>query len=321
MPITFDWSKTISELPGNPIPAEWLATKGAGVKVAFIDTGANLGLASFSHLGNMPGRKFFTGADTFSVSKLTGQDMVGEAFSTGGRGHGTLYFSLLAGKTPIPPPPDKDLVNGLANAAEYYIIKARNPNDKKTTIKNLLAALELSANLGIEIAITGQCISASEMPFEGFSADEVERVFSLDGVKKMLIFAPLKNLETTDSWEGIVADNIPSLRPEVFNVAKFPDNFEAVEAVLKSQNISFLLSGFSGELLSKTDDADAMDFSNSGAVTILGGIAVLAASFFKTQHGGAMPDKVRMQQLLGNHFQSLDNALGNFSKPAFFKNF
>lgn len=320
MAISFDWSKTISELPGKPIPAEWLETQGKGVKVAFIDTGANLGLASLSHL-NIAGRKFFTGAPGFSVAKLTGQDLVGEVFDPAIKSHGTPYASLLAGKSPEPSPSDKDLVTGIANAADYYLIKARNPNDKKTTIRNLLNALELSANLGVEIAITGQCISASEMPFEQLDDAEVERVFGLPGVKKMLLFAPLKNREVSDPWDGITAENFPSNRPEVFNVAKLPDNFEQISDVVTSQPIPFLLSGFAGQVLSKTGDAGDMDFSNSGAVAIIGGIGILAASFFKQQNGGAMPDRNEMLQLLGDRFQTLSNGSISFDQPTLFKNF
>lgn len=320
MPISFDWSKTISEIPGNPIPAEWLATQGKSIKVAFIDTGVSLGLPSLEHL-KKAGHRFFTGADGFSVAKLTGQDLVGEAFGLEGVGHGTLYASLLAGKSPVPAPSDKDLVSGIANEAEYFIIKARNPNDRKTTIRNLLNALELSANLGVEIAITGQCISSSEMPFEGLSDADIDRVFNLPGVKNMHIFAPLKNLEVTDSWEGITADNFPSNRPEVFNVAKLPDNFEELSESITELPIAFMLSGFSGQVLTKTGNADEVEFSNSGAVAILGGVAVLAASFFKQQNGGAMPNKDGLKQLLGSRFQSIGNASDAFDKPAFFRNF
>ncbi|MFN0175826.1 MAG: S8 family serine peptidase [Saprospiraceae bacterium] len=320
MPISFDWSETISALPSNPIPADWIATKGKGVKVAFIDTGVNLGLPSFTHLG-ISGRKFFTGAPGFSVTKLVGQDLVGEAFGGTGPGHGTRYASLLAGKSPDSSTDEKELVNGIAPDADWYIIKARNPNDKKTTIRNLLDALELSANLGIEIAITGQCISASEMPFEGLNNAALDRVFSLPGVKKMFVFAPLKNLEPTDTWGLITSENIPSRRPEIFNVAKLPDNFGAVADVIKNQPIPFLLSSFQGKVLSKTGDAIDLTFSNSGAVAIMGGIAVLALSFFKNQNAGTLPNREGMLQLLGNTCQSLDNASLSVTQPAIFKNF
>lgn len=320
MPISFDWSKTLSELPGNPIPPEWLETKGKGVKLAFIDTGVNLGLASLSHL-DKPGHKFFTGAPGFSVAKLTGQDLVGEAFGGAGTGHGTLYAALLAGKTPELPPLDKDLVSGIAPETDFYILKARNPNDKKTTIRNLLQALELSANLGVEIAITGQSVSASEMRFEGLSDAEVNRVFSLAGLQKMFVFAPLKNLEVTDSWDGICANNLPNRRPEVFNVATKPVNLEAVAGSIQTQPIHFLLSGFQGTVLSKTGDAVPLHFSNSGAVAVMGGIAALALSYFKSQSGGTLSARDAMLQLLGAICKPLSDAAVDVQTPALFKNF
>ncbi|MBN8680202.1 MAG: S8 family serine peptidase [Chitinophagales bacterium] len=320
MPITFDWSKTIAELPGSPVPADWLAANGDGVKVAYIDRGVNLGLASLEHV-NQPGAKFFTGAPGFSVAKLTGQDLVGEAFGTEGRGHGTLYASLLVGKIPAVPPADKDLVNGLANGAKYFIIKARNANDKKTTAKNILDAIELAGNLKADIVILGQSISKAQLPFEGLNMAAVDRVFNLPSVQRMFIFAPLKNLEPSDPWANIASDNIPNLRTEVFNVARLPVNFESVSSVITPQNISFMLAGFSGKLLTKNGDAADMEFSNSGAVAIMGGVAVLALSHFKKQNGGATPTRQQFAQLLGACCSPLQNASGSQTDPAFFRNF
>jgi len=315
MPITFDWSETLPTLP-----PEWRATKGTGVKAAFIDTGVNFGHPSLGHL-NKAGRKFFTGATGFSPSKLTGQDPVGEFFGGPGIGHGTLYASLLAGKNSDDPPPDKDLVAGIAPDADWYIIKARNANDRKTTIRNLLDALELCANLGVEIAITGQCISASEMPFEGISDADLNRVFGLPGLQKMAVFAPLKNLETTDSWQGVTNNNIPGRRPEVFNVCRLPENIGPLADTITQLPIPFLLHGFQGKVLTKTGNFVDLNFSNSGAVAIMGGIAVLALSFFKTQHPGSTPNHDALRQMLGDACQPLDNALSNLVPPAIFKNF
>ena len=53
------------------------------------------------------------------------------------------------------------------------------------------------------------------MAFEGLTPADIDRVFSLPEVKKMHIFAPLKNLETTDPWENIVLENFPNLHPQV----------------------------------------------------------------------------------------------------------
>jgi subtilisin family serine protease len=317
MPTTFDWSQTISSLP---IPAEWLTTQGKDVKVAFVDTGVNFGLPSLVHL-NKAGHKFFAGADGFSVAKLTGQDLVGEAFGVAGLGHGTLYASLLAGKSPDPVPLDRDLVTGIANAANYYIIKATDETGEVTTIKHLLDALELSANLGIEIFITGQCISRSEMQFEGLTDAGIDRVFNIPAVKKIFIFAPLKNRTTVAAWTGLTTDNFPSHHPHVFNVAKLPEVYGQITDVVKAQNIPFLLSGFEGELLSKTGKSCKMDFSNSGAAAIMGGIATLALSFFKQENGGRLPDIEQFSQLLAVCCSSLDDALGPFETPIIFKNF
>lgn len=319
MPINYDWSSTLANLPNNPIPATWLATKGQGVKVAFADTGASLGLSSLKHL-DKAGRKFFTSAAGFSVTKLTGQDAVGEAFGVAGSGHGTLYTSLIAGKSPAPAPTDKDLVSGIANAADFYLIKVTDESGELTTIKHLLNALELSANLGIEIFITGQCISKSEMAMEGISEAEVQRVFNLPGVKKMFVFAPLKNKRSASGWTGLVDGNFPSFCPGVFNVAKLPDFHAQISNVIKAQSIPFLLSGFSGEVLSKTGDASEIEFSNSGAVAIMGGIAALALSFSKSQNGGASPAREAFGQMLQGCCRPYSDALGAYDKPAFFKN-
>ena len=335
MPISFDWSETISSLPVNPIPAEWLATRGQGVKVAFIDTGVNFTAASLKYL-NQAGRKFFTGADGFSVDKLTGQDPVFDDMGDSNSGHGTLYASLLAGKTPDtpPPPPDADLVTGIANAAEFYIIKARDPS-VTSTITNLKDALELSAKLGIEIAILGQCVPMTELAGEGLTPAELDRVFGLPGVKQMHIFAALENRSKGGDWNNITGGYFPNLRPEVFNVAKLPLVYDRVANVIQAKPVQFLAAGFEGKLLSKDggildlkaveppvpNPAEEVAFSNSGAVAIVGGIAVLAASFFKQQNGGAMPDRAQLTQLLAAHSQQIAAASSDFSTPALFNKF
>lgn len=319
MPILYDWAQTISELTDPSIPSAWIATRGKGVKVAFIDTGVNTGVSSLQHL-NITGRKFFTGAPGFSVAKLSGQDLIGEAFG-GGMGHGTPYASLLAGKSPDPAPTDVDLVQGIAHDADFYIIKARNTNDRKTTIRNLLNALELCNAVGIEVAITGQSISTSEMAFEGLQEAELNRVFSLLSHTNMAVFAPLKNREATDSWANICSSNFPNLRSEIFNVAKLPDSPGPVLDLIQSQPIHFLLSGFSGKLLSKTGNAIDMTFSNSGAVALMGAIAVLAVSDFKQNNGGNEPDLSTLRTRLGQICKPLQSALNPFPKPSIFKNF
>ena len=328
MPISFDWSQTITELSSPPIPPQWLATQGSDVKVAFIDTGANLGLASLRHL-EKAGHKFFTGGPNFSVAKLAGQDLVGEAFGIAGQGHGSLYASLLAGKSPNPAPTDKDLVIGIANAATIYIIKATDTTGEITTIKHLLDGLELCGNLGVEIVITGQCISRSEMQFEHLTVADINRVFDIPEVNRMFVFAPLKNRKTAAAWTGLTTDNFPSHHPAVYNVAKLPEIFPLISDVIKAQKIPFLLSGFKGQVLSKTGDAielsDAdsheIEFSNSGAVTIMGGLATLALSSFKQQNGGVLPGREQFTQMLGDICRPIDDAFGSFEQPAIFKNF
>lgn len=327
MPLLFDWSKTIAEIPGKPIPDHWLATRGEGVKVAIIDTGANLGLPSLGHLST-GGQKFFTSAPGFSVDKLVGQDLVDEVLSLAGHGHGTLYTALLAGRDPLQVPHDRDLVTGLANGITCFIIKVTDLSGEITTIRHLLSALELSANLGVEIAITGQCISRSEMLAENLSDADIDRVFDLPGMKKMFLFAPLKNRKSAQGWANITAKNFPSHRPEVFNVAAMPDILPAVAPLIHAQNIPFLLSSFRGGVLSKNGHAISMgpqgsevEFSNSGATAIMGGIAALALSFFKQQSGGVPPTRDEFRELLGTCCQPLSQALSPQATPGFFRNF
>ncbi len=334
MPISFDWSEKISALPSNPIPAEWLATKGKGVKVAYIDTGANLGTPSLNHL-NIPGHKFYTGAPNFSVAKLTGQDLVQDSFPQ--TGHGTKYLSLLAGKKPATDS-DADVVVGFANEAEYFIIKARDKNDVDTTVRNLLNAIELSANLGIEVAIIGLCISAQKIVNElNMSQAEVNRVFNLPGVKKMNIFTALENRSTGDPWDDIATQMFPTLRPEVINVARFPNDYDQLATIIRPQPIAYLIAGFEDwSVLTKIGNAEAMIdadeheastnlgmfkvFSNSCAVAIAGGLGTLALSYFKAQNGGASPSKTQLLTLLNTAFQPLEDSSVVAEKPAFFTN-
>ncbi len=319
MPISFDWSNALSTLPVQFIPASWLDTKGSGVKVAFVDTGANLNLALLKHL-DKPGHKFFTGAPGFSVTKLIGKDSVFDSFGAEDRGHGNKYLSLLAGKKPDDSNFNGDVVSGLANAAEYFIIKARDKTDKKTTIRNFLNALELASNLNVEVFITGQNIPLDEMSSEGIDALELKRVFELPGVQKMFIFAPLENRATEEPWDNIVSNYFPSLRPEVINVAELPQDFDQVFDIIENQEIHFLLVGFTGKLLAKNGTAtEISSFSNSGAVAIAGGIATLAISFFKNQNAGQLPNKTQLLNLLNECCMPINDALGPFNAPAIFK--
>lgn len=335
MPILFNWSDTIAQLPGKPVPDAWLATGGQGVKVAFIDTGANIGLPSFAHLKNAD-RRFFTGAPTFSVVKTTGKDLVQDSYPQ--TGHGTKYLSLLAGKD-SDPASDDPVVVGMANQADYYIIKTRDANDVTTTVRNLLDALELSANLGIDICIIELTLGASKIQSEpNMSAAEVERVFSLNGVKKMHLFCALENRDTGDPWDNIAGQMFPNLRPEVFNVARLPHDVAALADVIRPQPVHFLAAGFEGNslltkigALEKMIDADSSEaktqlgvfkiFSNSCAVALVGGVATLAFSFFKQQNGGLAPDRAQLAALLNSSFSPFDHALDKFDPPAFFTNF
>jgi len=314
MSVSFDWFQSVSELP---IPQEWLDTRGKEVKVAFVDKGANLSLPALTHL-NIDGRKFFTGHEAFSVDRLTGQDPVEEGIS--GIGHGTLYASLLAGKSPSHASSGTAWVNGIANTASYYIVRASDKGGQ-TKIKHLLDALELSANLGIEIFITGQCVSLAQMSLEGLSDADINRVFDMEGVKRMFIFAPLKNRDTPSAWTRLTLDNFPSSILQVFNIAKLPDEFSPFEAAIKTQNIPFLLSGFSGDLLSQDGGIWKMEFSNSGATAIMGGIAVLALSYFKSQNGGKLPNREEFLNMLVSCCQQLDTARYPTEVPTIFKSY
>ncbi|MBC7774315.1 MAG: S8/S53 family peptidase [Phycisphaerae bacterium] len=332
MPTTFDWSKAISELPGNPIPAEWLATKGKDVKVAFIDTGVNLGLASLQN-SVATNRRFFTGAPTFSVGKLLANDLIQDSFPQ--TGHGTKYFSLLAGQQPTT---DADSVLGLIPDATFYIIKTRDKNDVTTTVRNLLDAFELSANLGIDVAICGLCISASKIDEEpNVSQAEVDRVFNLPGVKKMHIFNALENRDTGNPWDDIAAQMFPNRRPEVFNVARLPNDIDKVVDVILPQQVSFLAARFEDwSVLTKGGAAEAMIdsdspeagtnlgafkiFSSSSAVAIMGGIGTLAFSFLKGQNNGVSPSKAQLAELLNTRLSALESGMVAPAAPTFFTN-
>jgi hypothetical protein len=334
MPVLFNWSDALANLPGKPVPDAWIASGGKGVKVAYIDTGANLALPSFTRLKNED-RRFFTGAPTFSVAKLTGKDLVQDSYPQ--TGHGTKYLSLLAG-TDANPAADEDILQGFADQAEYYIIKARDQNDVTTTVRNLLDALELAANLDIDLCVVGLTLSAAKIRSEpNMSEAEVERVFSLHGVRKMHIFCALENRDTGDPWDNIAGQMFPNLRPEVFNVARLPYDIDVLADVIRPQPVHFLAAGFEGNsvltkvgTVEKMIDADSAEartslgafkiFSNSCAVAIVGGVATLACSVFKDQNSGALPDRQQLAALLNGCFAPLDDALNTFEEPAFFTN-
>lgn len=307
----FDWS---SQLPSS-IPAEWRNTKGKNVRIAFIDTGVDvIGVPALKYL-NKTGQKFNTGRPGFSPANLVGADQIPDSFSV--NGHGTLYASLLAGRSDN----QADRIDGIANAATFFLIKARNANGKKTTIRNLLDALELSANLNVDIAITGESVALSNLPFEQIPQSEIDRVMGLVKNKKILLFGALKNRDAGEDWLNIVSDNFPNAEPESNNIAMAPADIDAVRESIREQAIMCLVAGMSGKVHQPGGAAVDLVLSNSAAAPVAGAIAALCLSFLKSQNSPMLGHPDQILQLLSAKFASLDEATGDYPEPVLFKNF
>jgi hypothetical protein len=281
----FDWS---SQVP-DTFPTEWIATKGRGVKIAFIDTGVDVSVPALKHL-DRNGRKFFTGRTDFSPANLSGVGAMTDSFPD--HGHGTLYASLMAGRADENP---EGYIQGIASESEYFIIKAsRNNIEHEDSVRDILLALELACNLDVDIVISGISLLKTNLRHENIPSAEVERVEQLISKKKLLVFCALKNWE---NWSGIVARTVPNSLSTVHSIALAPRQVSLNWENIQKQPIPFLLSGVKGKVHTRGGHTIDLTISNSCAVAIMGALAALCMSHLKSQNGPSWkdPDQVLQQ--------------------------
>ena len=111
----FNWNANIPNLPDN-----WRQTEGRGIKIAFLDSGANFDTPALSHL-KLPGHQFNVTQAGFNVKEAIisgGNDDVSDQPSFG-EFHGTACLCALAGKPETP----TTGIKGVAPQAEIYVFR------------------------------------------------------------------------------------------------------------------------------------------------------------------------------------------------------
>jgi hypothetical protein len=305
----FEWSTLLAEI----FPDSWLSTRGQLVKIALIDTGVNFDVHSLAHLDKV-GRKFYIGKTGFTVFDKLGKDPVADGQIPGG--HGTRLAGILAGKAD---PNNQDQLNGLANQADLFVIKAREPlstGGDYSTFKSLLYGLELAASLGVDIAVTAQVFNLTEKTLPPAEVDRVLKAVESSG---MQVFCAVENRAPGENWTGLAQNYFPGEVPFFTKIAAAPADIAQARPQIVGQKIQFLPAGFPVKTYGTGNRLISPRFSNSLATTVVGGAAALCMSFLKSS--GQAADRNAVLKQLADRCQPLASADGVYAKPVIFKNF
>ena len=245
------------------IPDEWKQTGGKHVKIALLDTGANLAHPALQHL-DISGRKFDVTRSGFDVNSATGDDTV-EDTASGSNLHGTQLLSIIAAN-----PPEDTGVKGIATEAEIYIIKIID-NQSKTLASNFLKAIELCEKLDVDI------ISNSSFPRK----DDRTLIPKIDAAiqrlvaKNTLFVSALKNSELPVRFNKIVfptniQNTIITGVPQVLMLKKTETNFKF------DDSINFFFPELKVTSFGNADNSTGKTFSARSSHATAGLSAILA---------------------------------------------
>ena len=204
----FDWNQIMEN-----IPDDWRATEGKGVKIAILDSGAELGHPAFNHL-ETAGHRFWVARSGYNPTAPPppGNDDVADA-KPDGVAHGTGCLSILAAK----PETEDSGMKGLAPKAEFFIVKIA-AADAASRNGDLVNAIELALKLDVDI------IACSVLPLltQTVSAGRLQQVFGKLTEQRTLLFTSLENTDL----------------PEVLNDLQFPsDRLESIVSGVVSKEL------------------------------------------------------------------------------------
>ena len=218
MPL-FDFGKNLIG-----IPDEWKQSGGKNVKIALLDTGANLSHPALQHL-DISGRKFDVTLSGFDVDSATGDDPVDDT-APGSNLHGTQLLSIIAAN-----PPDDTGVKGIATDVEIYIIKIID-SQARTLASNFLKAIELCEKLDVDI------ISNSSFPRKDDRSviPKIDAAIQRLVAKNTLFISALKNSELPARFNKIVfptniENTVITGVPQVLMLKKTDANFKFASSI------------------------------------------------------------------------------------------
>lgn len=259
----FNWNLKVEN-----IPAEWRETKGKGVKIAILDSGAELNHLALKHLqpntGDAP-HFFYVGDPNFNstASIPATNDDVSDAMPAG-EAHGTACLSVLAAE-----PVDSDLgLSGMVSDAEFFVIKISSP-DKAARNGSLVNGLDLALKLGVDIIVCSVLPRMTQQVSDG----RLQEVFQKITDQKVLLFTTLLNTGDFTTFNRVL---FPSSRPESIVTGAATAGIVSTRPAGSpfDNNIDFLFAAASARTCTGTG-YDDLPAASSIATMVLGGIAAL----------------------------------------------
>jgi subtilisin len=273
MPL-FNWNQLIAGVPDT-----WRQTEGAGVKIALLDSGADLAHPALKHLDKV-GRKFFTAKPGFNAltASLDGETTLTEGFP-GGMAHGTACLSILAAQ----PEGGTEGLNGVAPKADVYSIRVCDEQGL-TGRDHFFAGLQLALRLDVDVI----CAPVLPSSFGPVTAGAQQAVFDKIAEKRIILVSTLKNSNVLARLNqiGFPADQPQSIvtgvvRDVLLGALDGPEAF--------SPKIDLLFPQVGVSVCSSPVDAGAykdQECSCSFATACLAGIIALKIAHWKTIEPG-----------------------------------
>jgi hypothetical protein len=289
--IQYDWAEKIQA----QVPKTWLDNKGAGVKIAVLDTGVDLTHQALKHLDS-PGHKFNVAAPGFNPAnpKAGGNDDVNDMHKK--KGHGTQCISSLCAKAE-----DSNALLGFAPEAEYFILKINTADHKLFKVKDFLKGLEAAANLGVDIVVASVAFKKRDIDLEGISQVVLDQVFSLLNASGALFFAALPNLEDDETWASLPAAYFPSLRSETVKVGAVSTGVlqNRKLEIDAEPNIHFLVSNAVAPFCKIKNNYVQEAVSSSYANYLVAGVAAVYIASIKKKEQAAYQPRPQTDLLKG----------------------
>jgi major intracellular serine protease len=193
---TFNWNQSLLGLP-----PEWRATRGAGVKIALLDSGFDLSHPALAHL-DVAGRTFDAGRPGFRPqARLVGEDDVSDRSPLDKPLHGTQCASVLAAQDA-----SADGLIGVAPDAEIYLLRVTDPASE-TFLEQFVKAVTLALIKDVDI------IAASYFPTFQAAPDfaVLGELFGKIRENRVFLVTTLENTGRMDRLNGL---KFPSNQPE-----------------------------------------------------------------------------------------------------------
>ncbi|MCF8244776.1 MAG: S8/S53 family peptidase [Saprospiraceae bacterium] len=312
--IQYDWAEKIQE----QVFKTWLDNKGAGVKIAVLDTGVDLAHQALKHL-DKAGHKFNAAAPGFNpaLPLLSGNGDVNDLHRK--KGHGTQCVSVLSAKAE-----DQNALLGFVPEAEIFILKINTVDHKFFRVKDFLKGLEAASNLGVDIVVASVSYPKADIALEGISQAEINRVFGLLNASGAVLFASLPNQDEDESWAGLSAANFPSLRPESINVGAISQGvFQNRRAEIDAEaTIHFVTANASAYFCRIQNNYVQEAVSSSYATYLVAGVAALYIASIKKREQAEYKTRPQIDFLKGlsqKFLQLLATPDWNGTNPVLYK--